>query len=1476
MKHFLTLNKKKITSSILSLIMLGGAMAIGACKTNGGSQSTNGESFPSQSDSVVDRPSDSSPEINEKVDISTIEFGDLRIQLLSNTIVRVENKGAKGFEDRPSYIVQNRDRYEEVSFTLEETAEEGHVIKTANYYVHIPSGATAEDVYITTAFGDKLWAYSDAGRTDTNVYLPSPSDELKSWYFTDSPRIIPSKYGYSDVNGINNLQDWDFDNDALDTFVFLPQGNYEQFCSDYVRVTGSSEMVKLQTLGFWDSRWYAYTSETAIEQIEDYRNKGYSIDVLVIDTDWRMNASTGYQINEALFPDMAAFLKKCEDMGIDICFNDHPEPVRGTTNGLDKAEVDYRNKELTLVLSMGLDYWWYDRNWHVCLNSADPDISVFAFGMYAYQWITKDYRESITDLNEFAERSLIMGNVDGCLHGKWNYASDISSHRYSIQWTGDIGADSTALSQEIYASVFGGAEVGLPYMSSDIGGHTQPVTDDMYSRWIQYGALSTICRVHCTNYSYIGQIGRMPWLFGETAEEVAHTYIDMRYRLLPLFYSLARENYDNGLPIMRRTDILYPEYVEASNNDQYMLGDYILVAPISEAKVRKIVPSKNLTNSSGGNGLKAEYYNNATWSGTPTQTKVDSNIDFDWGTKGPLGMGTDNFSIKWTGDITIGDKDAKLTFFSDDAVIVYIDGQKVIDGSDVYDTFLSTDVLKANSKHSIEVHYAEFGGNAHVFMYYEEEQAVSYNSRSVFIPEGTWIDVWSGQTYVGPKTYTVTHPLETSPIFVREGSMVALAPNMSNVREKDWSEMVLDIYPSKNYDASISVYEDDIETTAYKKGQYRTTEVEMDYNDEKGALVVKINPTVGDFEGDRAFEERTWNIRLHETANMKDLSYVKVNGKVVPVETILKSKDGKPFAYEGASLDANVYTFTVSGSIREEYVIELYYDNALDTKANEDYQVQEVPFEIDIEEAGDAVNLNDEAIDWVSFGEGEGFVSKENLGIFTQPESYDKQWVSQGNFFTKVFEDESTNSNATTSQKDFSFVINTTSDAKYYVLYLGGNQSTAKITVRDSAGNVKTETFGNIDGEYLRRVVIHTTSDVEGQLYVTYSAVASETSGTGTPSYVTFACAIADNELPEKVMFEESSAKVEIDSIEDAYGSVNLSEAGANLGEDTLDWMHFGNDGGFNHVEKLNADYIQNASFTNAQGFSDYTMILSYNDGTEIGAHTGTQKGTCTPGVISLVVDINPNVKHIILYTGTYQATNTIEIYSRKGTLLAVSTPFNAVNVANTKIVVISVEALQEERIIINIKSSNELNGGNVSLAGMAVTGVSSNETVTGELISCEEISKNIDLDALNYQDWYHVGENAAKDGADLISAVQISNGYNYRYEDYTSTISFNGNSPVSSGRAFDYAIFDVTVDENTQELVLYASVYQATAGITILDEEGNVVFKAEPYSTMASGAMGIEVHIKIEATQSSTLTVVYYKGGSGGGNAGLAAIAVK
>ena len=1242
----------------------------------------------------------------EDQEMSVIELGDLRVQLLSDSIVRIENKGPKGFEDRPSYIVLNREEYDHVDYTVEN--RDGVIlVKTAKYTVHIPEGGKAEDAYITNSQNERIWTYSDAGRTDTNVYLPSPSDELQSWYFTDSPRIIPSEHGYSYKNNVTNLQEWDFDNDALDVFVFLPDGDYSRFCSDYIKVTGASEMVSLQTLGYWDSRWYPYSSDTAIQQIKDYQDRGYSIDVLVIDTDWRASQSDGqgsggigYNINTSLFPDMAGFLAECEEMGVDICFNDHPEPVKGTSNGLDQAEVQYRSDKLTLILSLGIDYWWYDRNWSVSLNSCDPDISAYAFGMYAYQWVTAEYRDSVVDWGEFAERSLIMANVDGVLHGKWYYASDLSAHRYSIQWTGDIGANSDALAQEIYTAVFGGAEVGLPYMSSDIGGHNAPVTDAMYARWMQYGALSTICRVHCTSDRYIHQDGRMPWLFGETAEEVAHTYLDMRYRLLPLYYSLARENYDTGLPIMQRLDIQYPEYVESSRNDQYLLGDYILVAPIEETDSK--VPNELFYHIEDGktvSGLKAEYYNNNNWSGTPVLTATESNIYYDWGTKGPSGINlVDNFSIKWTGNITIGDKDASLTFYADDAIVVYIDGVKVVDGLNVYDTLLSTPVYEANSTHTIEVRYAEYGYNAHVFMrYVQQGDSYCYNTRTVFIPDGTWIDVWSGDRFVGPATYTVTHPLETSPIFVREGALVALAPNMSNTNEKDWSEMVLDVYPSKNYDADITLYEDDTKTDAYKAGFYRTTDITMDYDSAFESLLINIGAAEGEFDGERAFTNRKWTVRLHTNPSWGSVSSIVVNGEVVDFSFISKSKSGKPFAFDGGALDGSIYEFDIEGSVYAEYEIKVFYLSSEDSKSNTSYEKPEIPFELSFDEARDGVDLSKSTVDWVSYGDDSYLNSTD---IFSAATSYDAPWVESSEFL-KIYGNGSFSSASVNSQKDFSFEINVDKDAKYYVLYLGGYKSTAKVTVRDTAGNIKTVNFGNIDGSYTKRIVIEVKNGVEGKLYVTYSMVASEytkniynNNSYDLVCYLSMYAVAACTELPESLNLQSSNVKVEAAGSVDASGTANLTEVG------DLDWMHFGSS--VDVVQKNNADVLGNVVFVDSFKFNDYKMSISYSDGLEQVSNQGSTGGACSTDSISISLTLTPSLKSIILYTGAWKATNNISVYSAGGKLLASSNPFTAGTTAVNKIVVFKVDATDNS--IVTIKITNSAAAGNVSLAAIAVS----------------------------------------------------------------------------------------------------------------------------------------------------------------------------
>lgn len=901
--------------------------------------------------------------------VSTLLYGDTRIQLLSDSLVRIEDAVDGTFEDRDSYVVYNRDDWgDKVAYTIEET-DTGYEVVTEYYTVVIPAGSTAGGITIEDGEGETIYSY--LGVTGTNVWLPAPSDELSGWYFTDSPRVIPSDYGYS-VNEASDapVQGWEFQEDVTDIFVFLPHGEYTAFSENFIALTGQTELVSLDMLGYWDSRYYAYTEETALQQIQDYKDHGFAIDILVIDTNWRdASQGFGYDINTDLFPDMEGFLEKAHEMGVNICFNDHPQPVAGTDNLLDPEEVAYRNENLVMLLSLGVDYWWYDRNWSVSLNPISDDVSRYATGMYAYQWITREYYDSLVEqgaVEEFARRALIMGNVDGCENGGYGYASDLSAHRYSIQWTGDVSTTNASLQQEIEGAVMAGAELGLAYVSSDIGGHMGPfVTNEQYTRWFQYGALSSILRVHVTNTD---TRGRMPWNFGPVAVEVAHTYQDMRYRLMTLYYALAHENYETGLPVMRRLDFSYPQYVESRNNDEYLLGDYILVAPVS---------------ASTGN-----------------------------------------------------------------------------------------------------------------------------DTRTVFLPEGTWIDVWTGERYSGPATISVTHDLKTSPIFVREGALVALLDNAVNTKEQDWSKPVLDVYPSANYGAQTTLYEDDTDTIAYKYGHFRTTDLSMSCAD--NVLTLNIGAAQGTFGN--AGTQRTWTVRLHENPGWGEIVSVKVNGTAVTPSALAKTTydaGGRPFAYEGGALDGDVITFDVPTDVSEAYTIEIEYASVQDSaNASDSYDATAVDYTIsaDLSTEGSVDLTALGTTDWVSYGYMSGTNIDYKAGgpqLFStvspfmtcdaSVSNYTPSMAESGGVF-RIYSDGAKavpcdgygGASAPTALK---FEVKTTGAHEKIVLYLGGVQTIAKLTVRDRSGNVTTLRFGGLnEGSFVYRVEIEVAAGEASTLYFDYQA----------------------------------------------------------------------------------------------------------------------------------------------------------------------------------------------------------------------------------------------------------------------------------------------------------------------------------------------------------------------------------------------------
>lgn len=127
------------------------------------------------------------------------------------------------------------------------------------------------------------------------------------------------------------------------------------------------------------------------------------------------------------------------------------------------------------------------------------------------------------------------------------------------------------------------------------------------------------------------------------------------------------------------------------------------------------INSQYLTPSSGsGHGLYAQFYNNMTLSGSPTLTRVDPQVDFNWNGNSPgSGVNTTQWSAKWTGTLT-APQSGTYTFSitSDDGSRLYINNQELIDNwrDQGSTTATGTITLAAGQSYPIETDYYQNGG----------------------------------------------------------------------------------------------------------------------------------------------------------------------------------------------------------------------------------------------------------------------------------------------------------------------------------------------------------------------------------------------------------------------------------------------------------------------------------------------------------------------------------------------------------------------------------------------------------------------------------------------------------------------------------------------------------------------------------------------------------------------------------------------
>jgi sulfoquinovosidase len=119
---------------------------------------------------------------------------------------------------------------------------------------------------------------------------------------------------------------------------------------------------------------------------------------------------------------------------------------------------------------------------------------------------------------------------------------------------------------------------GVPYYSHDIAGFSGgPSTRELFMRWTELGAFTPVMRTHD------GLKKKQNHKFDTDAETLAHfkKFALIHAALLPYFKRLALDAVSGGLPMIRHTVLVDPDWSKSLDADwQWMIGDDLLVAPV--------------------------------------------------------------------------------------------------------------------------------------------------------------------------------------------------------------------------------------------------------------------------------------------------------------------------------------------------------------------------------------------------------------------------------------------------------------------------------------------------------------------------------------------------------------------------------------------------------------------------------------------------------------------------------------------------------------------------------------------------------------------------------------------------------------------------------------------------------------------------------------------------------------------------------
>lgn len=400
-------------------------------------------------------------------------------------------------------------------------------------------------------------------------------------------------------------------------YYFLP-GPPERALSRFSTLTGNTPLPPRWALGYHQSRW-GYKSEAEVREIADgFRERGIPLSSIHLDIDY-MDDYRVFTVDTEDFPDLGSLSEHLrteevrlvtildpgvkQDPNYEVYRSGLEEnafallPDGGPAVGLvwpgwslfpDFTDPDARawwGEHYRLLLDSGIAGIWHDMNEPSCF-SGWGGLTLPLPTRHRLEGENGDHRKAhnvyglqMNRAGYDAQRRLAPERRPWQLsRSGW-----VGLQRYAWNWTGDTGSSWGALAMTV-PTVLGLGLSGIPYSGPDVGGFSGNPDAELYIRWLQLAAFLPFFRTHAA----VGTERREPWSYGEEHTGIARETIQLRYAMLPYWYTLAWETCQHGLPIVRPLWWSDPQDERLWDDaEAFLVGDALLAAPVLQKGARE-------------------------------------------------------------------------------------------------------------------------------------------------------------------------------------------------------------------------------------------------------------------------------------------------------------------------------------------------------------------------------------------------------------------------------------------------------------------------------------------------------------------------------------------------------------------------------------------------------------------------------------------------------------------------------------------------------------------------------------------------------------------------------------------------------------------------------------------------------------------------------------------------------------------------